>query len=264
MLITSAANPKYRAAMLLKQRRHEPRLLIDGHRELLYALRCGVRVDYWFVEQDSDAIDATDERTLVEAIGRSPLRLSSPLFQKLAYGERKSGVVAVVERPERSLEHLELPAAPLIIVAEGLEKPGNVGAIARSVDAVGADALVLADSRLDPYSTNAIRASMGTIFSRRVAIASTQRTRQWLAERGIAVVAAWVDAPELYVDQDLTGPVALVVGSEAHGLSAAWQETEMRRVSLPMSGTADSLNVSTTAAILMYEAWRQRRVTVSG
>lgn len=259
MLITSASNPKYKAALKLRQKRSPHQILIDGVRELSYALDCSVKVDHWFVDEVALEQDSNDITKLSEAIGREPLVLAQPLFEKLAYGERRSLVVAVADRPSRTLEQLQLSSSPLIVVAEQLEKPGNVGAIARTIDAVGADALILVDEVVDPFSTNSIRASMGTIFSKKVALASASQTRAWLRDHRIAIVAAWVDASTMYVDVDLTQPTAIVLGCESKGLSAQWAESDMIRVSLPMSGTADSLNVSTTAAVLVYEAWRQRR-----
>lgn len=258
MLITSASNPKYKAALKLKQKKHPSQILIDGVREITYALEGAVRVDHWFVDERSLSADSGEIDGLMQKIGRDPLVLSAALFEKLAYGERRSKAIAVADRPARPLEDLQLGSAPLIVVAERLEKPGNVGAIARTIDAVGADALILVDEVVDPFSTNAIRASMGTIFSKRVALASGEQTRQWLRSNNIAIVAAWVDAPLLYVEADFTRPTAIVLGSESTGLSPEWADNDMTRVSLPMSGTADSLNVSTTAAVLAYEAWRQR------
>lgn len=260
MKITSAANPKLKEAIRLRDHRTRTSpLLIDGVRETLYAIRCGVVVDHWFVGEERNESDHDTTLELTAAIGREPLELTAELFSKLAYGDRRSGVVAVAQRPTRTLAQLSLPQQPLILIAEGLEKPGNVGAIARTSDAVGADAFVLVDSAVDPFSSNAIRASMGTILSPQIALASAGEVQSWVREQGVRIVAAWVDAPKLYCDCDLTGPLAIVLGSEAYGLSDHWRSTTFEPVSLPMSGVADSLNVSTTAAVLAYEAWRQRR-----
>lgn len=260
MRITSAANPKLRDAIRLRDRRDRgDRLLIDGVRETTYALRCGVAIEHWFVGPIRHDLQAQERSRLERDIGREPLELTDELFAKLSYGERDAGAIAVARRPDRSLERLDLPEAPLLLVAEGIEKPGNIGAIARTADAVGVDGLILADLRTDPFSPNAIRASMGTVLSKRVAIGTTEETLSLLTARGIRIVAARVDGAALFGDVDLRGGTAIVVGSEAHGLGDVWHRPEILGIRLPMAGIADSLNVSTTAAILAYEAWRQRR-----
>jgi TrmH family RNA methyltransferase len=143
-------------------------------------------------------------------------------------------------------------------VLESVEKPGNLGAALRTADGAGVDGLIVVDPRTDPWNPNAIRASMGTVFSVPLAITDAAVARGWLADRSIRVVAALVDAPTTYTDADLTGPVAIALGSEADGLSAAWRDGHVTGVRIPMLGIADSLNVSATAAILAYEARRQR------
>jgi TrmH family RNA methyltransferase len=151
-----------------------------------------------------------------------------------------------------------LPADPLVIVTEDVEKPGNVGAILRSADAIGASA-VIAVGGTDLHNPNVIRASVGTIFSVPVASASAAEVDAWLRARDVRIVASRVDATALHVDADLTGPLAIVLGSESSGLSDAWRAPDIGAIRLPMLGVADSLNVSAAAAVLLYEAWRQRR-----
>ena len=157
------------------------------------------------------------------------------------------------------LDTLVLPAEPLVVVIEAVEKPGNLGAILRTADGAGADAVIAADPRADLFNPNAIRASLGTIFARQVAAAPSVKVLDWLAERSIRVVAARVDAEALYTDADLRGGIALVLGSEAEGLRDAWDDPRVEPVRIPMQGgVADSLNVSVAAAVLLYEAVRQR------
>jgi TrmH family RNA methyltransferase len=151
-----------------------------------------------------------------------------------------------------------LPEVPLVIVTEDVEKPGNVGAILRSADAVGASA-VIAVGGTDLYNPNVIRASVGTVFTVPVAAAPAAEVLDWLRASGLRILASRVDATELHVDADLTGPLAIVLGSEAHGLTDAWLAPDVGAIRLPMLGAADSLNVSAAAAVLLYEAWRQRR-----
>jgi TrmH family RNA methyltransferase len=188
--------------------------------------------------------------------------VSQRAFERLAYGDRADGVVLVVRAPHAELGDLQLPPEPLVVVTEDVEKPGNVGAILRSADAVGADA-VIAVGGTDLFNPNVIRASVSTVFSVPVAAASAAEAAAWLRERGVRIVAALVDARRLHIEADLRGPIALVLGSEASGLSEAWRGADVEAVRLPMAGIADSLNVSVAAAVLLYEAWRQRHVPVA-
>jgi TrmH family RNA methyltransferase len=167
-------------------------------------------------------------------------------------------LVAVARIPSLDLGGLVLTADPLVAVVEGVEKPGNIGAILRSADGAAIDAVVAASPRTDLFNPNAIRASAGTIFAIRIAAAPTADVLAWLRDRRIRVVAARVDATQRYTEVDLTGPLALVVGAEAEGLGDAWSADDVSAVRLPMLGVGDSLNVSVSAAILFYEARRQR------
>jgi TrmH family RNA methyltransferase len=169
-------------------------------------------------------------------------------------------VVAVVRSPSATLETLvaSLPPDPLVVVVEAVEKPGNLGAILRTADGAGADAVIAADARTDLFNPNAIRASLGTIFALPVAAGPSSEVLEQLAARGVRLVAARVDTEGTYMDADFRGPLALVLGSEAEGLGSAWDDPRVEPVRIPMRGAADSLNVSVAAAVLLYEAVRQR------
>jgi len=180
------------------------------------------------------------------------------VLAKVAFGDRSDGIVAIVETPAISLDDLHLSDDPLVVVVEGVEKPGNLGAVLRTADAAGADAVVAADARTDPFNPNAIRASLGTIFTVPVVAATSSDVAAWLSQHGIRAVAAIVGAPRTHIDADLTGPLAIVLGSEADGLGQTWRTTAVDGVSIPMAGVADSLNVSIAAAVLLFEAVRQR------
>jgi TrmH family RNA methyltransferase len=186
--------------------------------------------------------------------------VSEAVIAKLAFGDRSDGVVAIVRAPSGSLEALiaGLPADPLVVVVEAVEKPGNLGAILRTADGAGADAVIAADARTDLFNPNAIRASLGTIFGVPVAAAPSTAVLDALAVAGLRIVAARVDADLAYAGAELRGPLALVLGSEAEGLRAAWDDPRVEPVRIPMRGAADSLNVSVAAAVLLYEAVRQR------
>lgn len=265
-MLTSAANPRLRAAIALRDRRDRvrtSRLLVDGAREVARALDAGVTLVEVFVaagpvpDPDVAAVAAR-----AAALGVPFVTIAPDLLARLAYGERASGIVAVATAPGTSLPALVLRAvAPLVGVLEDVEKPGNLGAVCRSADGAGLDALIAARgsaAAADPWNPNAVRASLGTVFTLRIAVATTADVLAWLRDRGVRVIAARVDGRVEYTDVDLTGPVALVLGSEAHGLTAAWSGSDVTAVRLPMRGHVDSLNVAAAAAVLFYEARRQR------
>jgi TrmH family RNA methyltransferase len=191
------------------------------------------------------------------------IQVGPDALARIAFGQRSEGVVAVVAAPDRSLARLDadrgLPAEPLLAVLEAVEKPGNVGAILRSADGAGLDAVILADPVADPWNPNTIRSSLGTVFTTRLAVASSGETLGWLSDRGIRIIAARVDGARSWDVADLRGGLAICLGSEARGLTPAWSGPEIEAVRLPMLGRADSLNVAATAAVLFYEARRQRR-----
>ncbi|MGI8928740.1 MAG: TrmH family RNA methyltransferase [Candidatus Limnocylindrales bacterium] len=263
--ITSAANPRLKSAVRLRGRRERDRAgltLIDGVRETLRALQGGAVLREAFVLPE--LLLEPEAHTLLERLREESvpvLELSRDAFEKLAYGDRLNGVVAVAETPLRTLADMILPPEPLIAIIEGVEKPGNLGAILRTADGAGVDAVIVADSATDLFNPNIIRASLGTVFAVRVSVASTGEVLGWLRDRDIAIIAARVDGSVDYTDADYSGAVAIALGSEARGLSDAWGELARASVRVPMLGVADSLNVSATAAVLFYEALRQRRAT---
>jgi TrmH family RNA methyltransferase len=251
-----------KAAIALRDRRERDRTgltLIDGARELRRALDTGSEIREAFICEP--ILGGVDGRAVLDGLAEAKVMVhsvSEALFSKLAFGDRLEGVVGVARIPRLDLGSLELPAEPLVVVIEGVEKPGNVGAVLRSADGAGADALIAADPRTDLFNPNVIRASAGTVFGVRIAAASAADALAWLVDRRIRVVAARVDAERLYTEADLTGPLAIALGAEADGLSETWNGPAFEAVRLPMLGIADSLNVSVSAAILLYEARRQR------
>ena len=265
--LTSTRNPRVQAALALRERRGRDAsglTLVDGTRELARALAGGTTVVEVFVEESRLDVEAATVVAMAAEGGATVVAVTTGVFRRLAYGDRAEGVVATVAIPERSLASLRLPDQPLVIVIEALEKPGNLGAVLRSADAAGADAVVVADAVTDLFNPNAIRASLGTIFTVPVVAATSADGREWLAARAIRMLAARVGAPTAYTDVDLRGPVAIVLGSESDGLTDAWSGSGVTPIALPMLGVADSLNVSVTAAVLLYEARRQRGSTKPG
>lgn len=261
-LITSLANPRVAAAAALRDRRDRERAgltLIDGTRELRRAIGAGVEIVEAFVcESQLAGPDARVAFDSVRALGVDIRPVSETVLARIAFGERAEGIVAVVRIPPTDLARLALPDDALVVVIEGVEKPGNLGAVLRSADGAGAHAVVAASPRTDLYNPNAIRASAGTVFAVPLAAAPTVDVLAWLRAGGFRVVAARVDGATPYVNVDLTGRVAIALGGEADGLTDAWSGDDIVPARLPMLGVADSLNVSVTAAVLLYESRRQR------
>ena len=261
-LLTSSANPRIKAVSALRERRERDRTgltVVDGAREVRRALDAGFAVNEAFIcESRLAGADARAVLDRLAEVGTVVHPVSESVLAGIAFGERAEGIVAVVPIPSFALADLALPEAALVVVIEGIEKPGNLGAVLRSADGAAADAVILADARTDPFNPNAIRASAGTVFSLPIASTSTTAALAWLEARGLRIVAARVGAEQLYTAADLRGPLAIVLGSEADGLTAAWAGGAIESVRLPMLGVADSLNVSVSAAILLYEARRQR------
>jgi TrmH family RNA methyltransferase len=259
--LTSPNNPRVKELVALRRRRSRDShavTLVEGHAELVLALDAGVRPRtlYWCPAlAQRDQLGTVDR---VAALGAEVVRLSRPVFEKVAYRQSPDGWLAVVPAPPTDLGRLHLGDRPLLLVCEGVEKPGNLGAILRTADAAGVTAVIAAGPVTDWGNPNLVRASKGTVFSVPVASAGSPEVLAWLAERSVPVVAATPDAETLMVDADLTGPVAVAVGSEKDGLSRPWLERARTRVRIPMRGRVDSLNVATSAAVLVYEAVRQR------
>ncbi len=260
--ITSLQNPRVKAAMRLRDGRHrakQGRILIDGARELRRAVEAGARVEEVFVCPPlCESRRAVELVELLPRAGAEVLEVTEAILERLSFGRRCEGLIGVAEMPQARLEAIELPGRPLVAVLEGVEKPGNVGAVLRSADGAGVSALVVADPRTDLYNPNTIRASLGTVFTMPVAAAATEAAMAWLRAHRLAVYAARVDADLEYAEVDWTQRSAVVLGSEARGLSPAWSGDGVVPVRLPMRGVADSLNVSAAAAVLFYEARRQR------
>ncbi len=261
-MITSTQNPRIKEVVRLRtnrERKQSGLVLIDGERETARALAAGVKiVELYFSPDAARRPPAGDLIEVVQRAGVELIDVSEHVFEKIAYGDRHEGFVAVAERPRRSLAEVEPGPTPLIAIVEGVEKPGNLGAILRTADAAGLDALIAADARTDVYGPNVIRASLGAVFSVPVVEASAAEAAGWLRARGVRVVAASPMAQNMYSDADFRGPTAFVFGAEATGLSSVWSAEQIEAVAIPMLGRVDSLNVSAAAAILFYEARRQR------
>ena len=260
--ITSLQNKRVKDAIKLRRsrgRKAQDRILIDGAREVLRAMEAGVDILEVFVCEEQ--VQRTEARSALE-IGHARrtelVRVTPEVFRKLAFGAREEGLIAVAARPRSNWPTLPLTDNPLVVVLEHVEKPGNLGGVVRTADAVGA-AVLVADPAADLYNPHAVRASLGAIFHVPVAAAASREILAWLQQRGMQVLAARVDGAMEYTEADYARPTAIVLGSEAAGLSETWSERDIPAISLPLLGRVDSLNVSVTAGVLLYEALRQRR-----
>ncbi len=234
-------------------------MLIDGLREISRAIRSSIHlVEGFFCPQKADSGQLQQVLELWAATGTPLWQVSPAVMEKLAYGQRQEGLVAVAEIPSRRLEDLVLPDRPVVAVLEGVEKPGNIGAVLRSADAAGISAVLLADCPVDLWNPNTIRASLGCVFTMPIAIGTSQQVLGWLRRQEIRMYAARVEGTILYTEAELRPPSAIVLGSEAQGLSAVWTGPDIQAIRLPMCGQADSLNISVAAAVLFYESLRQR------
>lgn len=260
-IITSPQNPRIKAVAELREaraRRESGLILIDGVREIGRAVDAGVELqDAYVCDELARSDSAREVAARLRESGVAVTAVSSRVYEKIAYGERGDGVVVVAQRPRRGLGDAKVTSMSLVAVIDGLEKPGNIGAIARSADGAGVSAIVVTDPACDAFGPNAIRASTGVIFSLPVIEASQRETAAWLVSGGFQIVAARPDAETLCTAVDYRKPTAIVLGSESMGLSSAWSEGVLA-ARVPMKGRADSLNVSVTAALFFYEALRQR------
>jgi len=263
MLISSLQNPRVKAVVRLRNRRdrdRERKMLIEGYRELLRAFRNGYPVDELFVCEE--LFQGENEGTLIDGLSETGTRIlatAPEVFRKMAYRDRPEGLLGVAPFRRRALSDIDLGDAPaLVVVAEAIEKPGNLGAMLRSADAAAVRALILCDPCTDLFNPNVVRASIGALFAVPVAEASAEQAVAWLRERGISTLAATPHAERVYTDVDMTAPLAIVVGTEQHGLSDPWLRQADLQARIPMLGQADSLNVATATALLLYEAVRQR------
>ena len=270
--ITSAQNPKIKNLLLLqeksKARREQGLFVVEGRRELEHCLEAGFKVrtvfvcpevmgERWPVGAGHDVIPGSSP-TVIPGLTGNLVEIPEVLYRKVAYREGTEGVLAEVEVRERRLEDLELGGNPLVMVLESVEKPGNLGAVLRSADAARADAVIVCDPLTDLWNPNLIRASIGAVFTVPTVCASSAETIGWLKSRGIRILTAQLQDSAWYYDTDMTGGTALVMGTESTGLTDVWRRAADAHIRIPMLGRLDSLNVSVSAAILLFEAVRQR------
>lgn len=266
-IITSTQNPKIKQVYRLRERseRDETGLfLIEGFRELKRAAGGGIYFEAlficpeFFLGENEPALIAEIRETGAEIFLCAP-----NVFEKISYRDRPDGLVGVARQMRLGIQDLASKVMkdknPFLLVAEAIEKPGNLGSMLRSADAVGVDGVIVCDRCTDIYNPNVVRASVGTLFTQSVVEAKGVETLHWLREHGIKIVAATPSAKQEFTEADLTGPIALVVGTEQLGLTEGWMHACDIQVRMPMLGVADSLNVATAATLLLYEVLRQRK-----
>lgn len=260
--ITSEVNSRIKALVRLRTRRERDRtgtFLVEGYRELARALDGGIELDVLFVCEP--LFLGGNEPSLVEraaAAGTEVVPVTEAPFTKASYRDRPEGLLAVARRFPTDLGALDLTGTPLVLVAESIEKPGNLGTMLRTAEAAGLTGVVVADPATDPFNPNVVRASLGTVFTVPLAVSDTAEVIDALRHAGIRIVATTPDGDRAHFATDLTGPTAVVVGSEQYGLSSAWLEAADARVVIPMPGSVDSLNAAMAAGIVVFEALRQR------
>lgn len=264
MKITSLDNARIKSVGRLRERKERDETgltVIDGMREVMRAQEAGIEfTEVYFCPEMSPGRQ-------LEVLGKTLSEKKVPchevtreIYHKIAFGDRKEGVVAVCRPRLSSLEKLKKSKNPLLVIAENIEKPGNLGAILRTCDGAGVDAFLMSDKRTDIFNPNVIRASIGAVFSVPVVQAGAEDLLAFLRQRHIRIMATSPEGEKMYANVNLNGPLAVVVGCEQTGLSEFWLKNADAKLRIPMHGKADSLNVSITTAIIIYEALRQRQM----
>ena len=264
-IITSVQNARIKHVVALQQksslRREEGLFVVEGQREIEHCLACGYEVVEVYKRSQEPEV-----RSQESGVRREVEYLVSPqVYEKMAYRGSTEGMIAVVKCKDHQLSIVHYPLSiqdnPLVVVLEGVEKPGNLGAILRSADAANVDAVIVCDPLTDLYNPNLIRASIGAVFTVPTAVCTSLECIAFLKERKINILTAQLQDSYEYYDYDMTGPTAIVMGTESTGLTQQWREAADAHIRIPMLGRLDSLNVSVSAAILIYEAVRQRKAS---
>lgn len=254
--IASLQNPQIKGIKRLRkssERKEKNKILIEGHKEIQLAQDSGLVLET-LVFSPEFAKDKSPDTLLT----REVIEVSPAVFKSIAYREHPDGFLGVAKPQYLALGDIKLSDSPLLVVLETVEKPGNLGAILRTADAVKADAVIICDSQTDIYNPNVIRASLGTIFTNQVVAGITANTIEWLREKGIRAYATTPDTNKIYTDAEYLGPSAIIIGAEHDGLSQDWLKAAYQKIKIPIRGKIDSLNASVSAAVVLYEVLRQR------
>jgi RNA methyltransferase, TrmH family len=255
--IASSENTEIKNIIKLKKSRERKKqglIVVEGRHEISMAISGGVKIKMLYMSSDysSDMNFKIDVSCCTE--------VSEEVFKKISSRENPDGYLALASVKELELEKIKLSANPLIVILDGIEKPGNIGAIIRTCDAVKADTILICGSKGDIYNQNTIRASLGTVFTKQVLTCSTENAIGWLKKNNIAIFATSLEAKEYYTEKDYTKSVALVIGAEHEGISKHWLNAGALLIKIAMLGKIDSLNASVSAGVTLYEVLRQRTV----
>lgn len=257
-VITSTHNPKVKSLLSLekpRERRRQQLFIIEGKKEIEMALQAGYTIGNLFY-----CLDLVPEISL-KSLGidnKLLVPVTQEVFDKIAMRENSGGVIAVAQMKTHRLEDIPLSKNPLVLVLESVEKPGNLGAILRTSDAAGVDAVIICDPQTDFYNPNVVRSSLGCLFAKPIASATSEDTIAWLKNHHLNIYCTYLKASRPYGEVDFTSPSAIVMGTEATGLSDVWVNNSTANIIIPMQGKIDSMNVSTAAAVVVFEAVRQR------
>jgi TrmH family RNA methyltransferase len=261
--ITSTQNPKIKSLLSLekpRERRKQGLFVVEGAKEVRMAIEAGYRIgNIFFCEE----IINTEEVSDLLRSDRLLIPVSPEVFDKIAIRESTGGILAVAEQKTHRLDTLRLSKNPLLLILEAVEKPGNLGAILRTADAAGVDAVIICDPQTDFYNPNVIRSSVGCVFTKQIASATSEETIDWLKKNQIQIFCTYLKASRPYHEVDYKKPSAIVMGTEATGLSDIWVKNSDANIIIPMQGKIDSMNVSNAAAVVVFEAMRQRNFNVS-
>ena len=260
MLISSLQNLSVKKLVKLskaRERKAQNLFVIEGARELSLAMAGDYSIEELYVCKElflntryPDVLDTIDEDKIIE--------ITTQVFEKVSYRKSSDGLIALAKPKTHTLTDIQLSDNPFVIILESVEKPGNLGAILRSADAAAVDAVIVCDPQTDIYNPNVVRSSVGGLFTVQTAVCTTQEAMEWLNKHAIASYAAELEAAEWYQNVDYSGPTAIVMGTEADGLTNSWLNYATKRIKIPMRGKIDSLNVSVSTAVLTFEAMRQR------
>lgn len=257
-VITSTHNPKVKSLLSLekpRERRRQQLFIVEGKKEISLALQAGYKIGNLFY--CVDLFPETDLKTL-KLDDKLLVPVTKEVFDKIAVRENSGGVIAVAEMKTHRLEEIKLGKNPLVLVLESVEKPGNLGAILRTSDAAGVDAVIICDPQTDFYNPNVVRSSLGCVFTKQIAAAPSEETIAWLKKNSLSIYCTYLKASKPYHEVNFTIPSAIVMGTEATGLSDSWVKNSDANIIIPMQGKIDSMNVSTAAAVVVFEAVRQR------
>ena len=256
--IQSLQNPLIKNILKLQEKSRERKkqqlFIIEGKREVELAFKSDFEIEsLLFISKK------IEPHYLKQFNAKEVIEITPEIYQKIAYRESTEGIIAVAKSKYINLKSLTFKNKyPLILVLEGIEKPGNIGAMIRSADAANIDAVILADPKTDHFNPNVIRSSVGGVFTKKIVISSSEEIIAFLRQKNIKMYAATLQNSNKYTDEDYTEASAIIVGTEANGLTQIWRNHSIKNINIPMQGEIDSMNVSVAAAILLFEAKRQR------